>query len=1385
MAFTIVTPATIIARNAGALYNFKAGAVTMASLVDQYNATTGGDALLNRVYVNSIGAAPTTEVASVLVTNLGITDAAAVTAASDFIVGMLNAAAPEARGAVVNQVLSLFAGATADPTFGAAATAWNAKVDAAVTYSGAAANADTAFSPIAPTVPTTFTLTTGVDDITGGTGDDLFNAWILNNANTLQSGDRLDGGAGTDALWADMGSSGAFAVTPHLTSIEKVSIRAQSVQSDPQGGGNNGNNTINQGDGVVVDAQRSSSVTTWESSNSRTDVIVEDVRTNSNVTTVSFVESDPGNVDLGVYFNERNLVNTSGGTSSLDVYLMDVTATGTPATAATPLLNMTFNTFSFYNNDELVILGGKDTAAGDAIQASKTYAALQDAFELALTTANIGGTVAGGFVTPGTGTIVDLSAVVTVTLGPLTNFTATAIAAGVPAATADAFLSLSGQVLTLKADATSTVSSSNTAGATAGWQSSGNTPLTGALVQAFTTGATSSTVLVSTSIILDDVGLGDMGGDLVVGGMSTGLTSNDKGVERFNIEVRDNSQLQTINSTNNTLREVVITNGATTSTSTAYVTTTKDAGKLTVGGTNTFGTVDTGLPGTAAVAGTNQTFNHSAAGSAGFIDVRLIDASAMRGDFSFTAAVTTDSIKKYMDLVDTAASPAADVATDNVKGLGANFVYTGGTGNDSMVVALDALAAASRSTIISGQSDFTFTVNGGSGDDKITVNVANPTGLPGAPQNWYNNQNLNDNITITGGDGNDTIRTPGAGDTKIDAGAGDDVIYTDNSGVQARTVLAGAASTLVNGYAVWVFNTSDQVNAAPTLAARDLYDLRSDVNDSYNLFNADVTVSFRGLPSAKIKLANGTTYKATDLEINQAIKNAINNDATLKTLLLAQDGPANSLVVTSLTDGARVAGDLSVTITVPTVALAGTDLTGAAAAYSLAAGSTSAQVIAAMTTSLGAWTTKGDYVAALATDQAGLALTGVASTNSSDNFVTPGTGNDVIVLGTEVGAAVDTSSNDVVVLTAGFGNDVVVNFDAAGPGVDHISLAAFLGGVPAGVVTALAGTNRNVTVVAETTANDTPAEIKALVDALGVVTAQKQVFIAYNTNNVGKVYSIVDGTAAADSVVTLEGSVDLADTGWAGLTVANFTVPTAIAEGLTGVVPPVPAGPTISVAGAAAVNEGASATFTATLSAAQATATTVTYTLAGTGGAVLGTDTGVNVPAGNTGTLTFAAGATTATVVVPFATDAATPEAGEGVSITLSAPSAGVTLGTAAATTTITDIVPGGAIATAVNAAGTSDASAGDVTFTVAAVASTYTFTIANFATGDVLDFTANGTLPSIIADADQTDGVQSFALNAPGGVATITLTGLTAAQDAAIFNVPSFNTVFGAGSMI
>jgi len=83
---------------------------------------------------------------------------------------------------------------TADATYGAAATAWNTKVDSANAYTGAANVA------IGSTVSqgTAFSLTTGVDNITGGGGNDSIIADNTATAKQLAVSDLINLAGGTD-----------------------------------------------------------------------------------------------------------------------------------------------------------------------------------------------------------------------------------------------------------------------------------------------------------------------------------------------------------------------------------------------------------------------------------------------------------------------------------------------------------------------------------------------------------------------------------------------------------------------------------------------------------------------------------------------------------------------------------------------------------------------------------------------------------------------------------------------------------------------------------------------------------------------------------------------------------------------------------------------------------------------------------------------------------------------------------------------------------------------------------------------------------------------------------------------------------------------------------
>jgi hypothetical protein len=327
-------------------------------------------------------------------------------------------------------------------------------------------------------------------------------------------------------------------------------------------------------------------------------------------------------------------------------------------------------------------------------------------------------------------------------------------------------------------------------------------------------------------------------------------------------------------------------------------------------------------------------------------------------------------------------------------------------------------------------------------------------------------------------------------------------------------------------------------------------------------------VTFRGLTSAKVTI-DSTNYRTTDLQINQAIKLAINSDPVLSKLIKATDGPANTLVVTSLTDGVRVDTDLAISVT-NTTSLTAAEVTAAGAAYSITT-PTELNVLSAMATALTAFNTRGDYVAKFAAEVAGAVIDGTDSNNAADSTHTLGTGNDVLVLSTNhvndvVSTTNATSSNETVVYNAiGFGADTIVNFNAgdlvpfgtvppttdvdaavAGAGEDRLDFTA-LGGrtFTAGTgTTAFAATATNVINVRSvvTTTMDDATDVATLFAATTNTAAQTHIVVLVSASNVGSVYQVSDAAGAAAGSVTaaLIGTIDLADTSWLALSADNF-----------------------------------------------------------------------------------------------------------------------------------------------------------------------------------------------------------------------------------------------------
>ena len=292
--------------------------------------------------------------------------------------------------------------------------------------------------------------------------------------------------------------------------------------------------------------------------------------------------------------------------------------------------------------------------------------------------------------------------------------------------------------------------------------------------------------LLSINVDLEKVGLAGDGGALLIGSMfkdSTNVYKDayvGKGIDQFDVKVSGGvakpSSLSSMASTGNNLKVVNVTTNATQ---------TGDFAALTIGNTVTTGTL-------------SKKSAPSANNANALKDVKTFNASTFKGDLTLFAGLTNEVTAKYLDLKDVAAPAADNVA----------FTYTSGTGNDYINLHLDGSNLAAPGT--SSREDMTLSVSTGEGNDAIVVKVDNTTAT-----NWYANQKINANLKfasgvatgqlqLNGDAGNDTIRKLGSGDFAINAGLGDDTVYSDNTGKQT------VADNYNEGRATWIFNTFDK-----------------------------------------------------------------------------------------------------------------------------------------------------------------------------------------------------------------------------------------------------------------------------------------------------------------------------------------------------------------------------------------------------------------------------------------------------------------------------------------------------------------------------------------------------------------------------------------------
>lgn len=587
---------------------------------------------------------------------------------------------------------------------------------------------DVTYAPSDPggdTPGSVFTLTSSTDglaDFTGTANADYFDAPIQQNvwaggvSNSLSTADRLDGGAGTDTLHAELvpefyGVTGdnVMDVQPHIANIEDIQIEAMDVSAASLGA-----------DVITVDAKNISDVVKIGSSFSDGDLTIENLTTltsagtarNTEAVTITMDHTDNFNSDndasdLTVYFDEDYLLSgQTKTTSQANYWLLDEDS---PDYTNEPLLNIERDGVQLTIDGEAVEIR-METAVADAADTWDAFAeALQDRIDEMVAD---GSTVLEGITvevdtTNNDQTYNDLGNLVTIPAISLvdsqgrelvpTGFTTPDEATGA----FDIFGRFDNEESQLSDDP------------------------------------------VTVNIELEKVGRDGEGGNLVVGGKDLDRNTDTDvdqvdGIEVFNISVLGDedkpSNLGRITSTNQALETVNIkTDDAYDDGDTyASLTVRGDRGDLEAeaGSTPFGGSVET--INAAEFKGDLIIGNNTAAQ-----DIQTLTATG-GGDVNFTGDIFE------LDRVD------SDIA----------YTYTTGSGADTVTVNLDGDAV---DTI--GES---FSVSTGSGDDTVTITM--DAGVS------YQTMAELDNLSINTSSGEDTVNLNAYGTFDIDTGDGSDFV---------------------------------------------------------------------------------------------------------------------------------------------------------------------------------------------------------------------------------------------------------------------------------------------------------------------------------------------------------------------------------------------------------------------------------------------------------------------------------------------------------------------------------------------------------------------------------------------------------------------------------
>lgn len=801
----------------------------------------------------------------------------------------------------------------------------------------------------------TRTLTAGRDNFTGdnaGTADDdTFDAWAGPNqlgqiVNSLQTGDQIDGGAGTDTLDAEIFADGTFAgataVRPITESVENVFVNALAEEVAYDGDGDGEDQLDHAHSSIRLNADRMDDLEQIWSNGSEASLRVENVANPGDTEDLSIGMRSTGNAgstgersesNYEVYFQEDELSAGQSGQGSFVYDLLNQAsfdANNAQPIDGFPLESIRFDVSFDGAPAETFRLSIEDGDLDGVVNHEQLVSLLNNKLDAARAEDprlnSLGFEVSGTFTDPD-GRQSDRI--------QLTDNDPT------------------GREITL-----GTVRLDEEA-------DSGNLYFDTAQRETSTTNEP-----VTATVVLDDVGRGSDGGFLRVGSMSEGSTAST-GIEVYDLTVQRDSSLSSLTTTNGTLEQILITSDG-------------DAdGDLAIGNQNSDESVtQTGLN-LVQTSGFNGNLSLGLNG-ARVTDLGRLNTTDMGAEqtTTFFGEINTGGVYSY-NTGGGADNLDVNLDGDAVNAVGESFALNSGGGNDTVEVRMDTIfdAGVSQATMV--ELDNLSITTGAGEDDVELIGYGNFRISTGEESDFVHINSKDDSASLTETAG-PQIATVTLGEQPDDTGSwnvGDVITYTVDGVQGTYTVQAGDVDTtdpttdtdLVDNL-VAAINGDANVNGvvtASTVSATEFTLTADTVGDSFTssvsidnsvaantvttpggtggantgmwtsgdldgtgpttwndrvLYEANLTVSFAGFEQqVDIPTDASGNFVATQLDINNAIIDAVESNPELNRLLdVEQTTGTQQLIIRSTVEGDN---DFTIAVNQPQVVASGATTT--------------------------------------------------------------------------------------------------------------------------------------------------------------------------------------------------------------------------------------------------------------------------------------------------------------------------------------------------------------------------------------------------------------------------------------------------------------------------